>query len=235
MVFSSSVVPGNERTIQSLKDAMTRQGAYIVHYEMMDVHAGGHAKAEDLKLMMRLLKPEYLMPIEGNHYLLRAHAYLGEQVGIPKENIIVANNGQVVELKKTTDNKIVGEITKKQINTDYVMVDGLGVGDVSNIVLRDRRVMSEDGMIVVIATINSKTGKTVGNPDIISRGFVYMKEQKKLIEETRSKAKKIAETNKSNTSVEIDHIKNKIRDEIGQFLYKKTNRRPMVLPVVTRV
>ncbi len=236
VIFSSSVIPGNERTIQGLKDAMTRQGAKIIHYEMMDVHAGGHAKAEDLKLLMRLLKPEYMMPIEGNHYLLKAHADLAEQVGIPKENIFVADNGQVVEFNKNPKTGIVsGRLTDVKVPTDYVMVDGLGVGDVSHIVLRDRMVMSADGMVVVIATIDSKNGDVIGNPDIISRGFVYMKESRDLIEETRMKAKKIVQSNNSNTSVEVDHIKNRIRDEVGQFLFNKTNRRPMILPVVIKV
>lgn len=235
VIFSSSVIPGNERSIQSLKDAMARQGAHIIHYEMMDVHAGGHAKQEDLKLMMRLLKPEYLMPIEANHYLLQAHAELASQVGIQTEKIFLADNGQVVEFKKNPQGQAVGVLTKEKVITDYVMVDGLGVGDVSNIVLRDRRVMSEDGMIVVIATIDSKTGEPIGNPDIISRGFVYMKENRELIEETRMKVKRIVKMSESKTQTDVDHIKNKIRNDVGQFLFNKTKRRPMVLPVAIKV
>ncbi|MCK5511111.1 ribonuclease J, partial [Candidatus Parcubacteria bacterium] len=159
VIFSSSVIPGNERSIQNLKDQVVRQGAHVIHYQMMDVHAGGHAKQEDLKLMMRLLKPKFFIPIEGSHFMLRAHAELAEQVGIPIKNIFVPDNGQVVELAiaknqtkindkanfgtiKATDTKtgktifINGELTKEKVITDYVMVDGLGVGDVSNIVLR---------------------------------------------------------------------------------------------------
>ncbi|MEA1963189.1 MAG: ribonuclease J [Patescibacteria group bacterium] len=258
VVFSSSVIPGNERSIQNLKDQVVRQGARIIHYQMMDVHAGGHAKQEDLKLMMRLLKPKFFIPIEGNHYMLRAHADLAEQVGIPIKNIFVPDNGQVVELaiaknqtkindkadfgtikaKDTKTGKTVfinGELSKKKIITDYVMVDGLGVGDVSNIVLRDRRVMAEDGMIVVIATIDSKTGNTIGNPDIISRGFVYMKENRELIEKTRMKVKNLVCGHGSVSKADDDLIKNKIRNEVGQFLFSKTKRRPMVLPVVIKV
>ncbi|MFH0891582.1 MAG: ribonuclease J [Candidatus Falkowbacteria bacterium] len=234
VIFSSSVIPGNERSIQSLKDMVVRQGARVVHYEMMDVHAGGHAKQEDLKLMMRLLKPTYFMPIEGNHFMLRTHADLAEQVGIPKENIFVADNGQVVEFIRQ-ENRTVGKLTKEKVPTDYVMVDGLGVGDVSNIVLRDRRVMAEDGMIVAIATIDSKTGDPIGNPDIISRGFVYMKENRDLIEKTRMKIKKIVKDHDTRTPADDDYIKNKIRNEIGQFLFSQTKRRPMVLPVVIKV
>src|SRR3989339_573288 len=202
--------------------------------EMMDVHAGGHAKQEDLKLMMRLLKPQNVMPIEGNHYMLRAHAELAEQVGIPKENIFVADNGQVVNFIKR-GNQVIGSLTKEKIETNYVMVDGLGVGDISNIVLRDRRVMSEDGMIVIIATVDSKTGDSIGNPDIISRGFVYMKENRELIEKTRMKVKKLVKDHDPRTPADTDNIKNKIRNEIGQFLFSQTKRRPMVLPVVIKV
>jgi len=235
VIFSSSVIPGNERTIQSLMDTITRQGADVINYEMMDVHAGGHAKQEDLKLMMRLLKPEYLMPIEGNHYMLKAEGRLAEAVGIPREKIFIADNGQIAEFFKNESGLTVGHLTKVKVITDYVMVDGLGVGDVSNIVLRDRRVMSEDGMLVIIATIDVKTGKTIGNPDIISRGFVYMKESRELIEDTRMKVKKMVEAHASRTSADIDFIKNRIRDDIGQFLFTKTKRRPMVLPVVIKV
>jgi ribonuclease J len=234
VIFSSSVIPGNERTIQSLMDMVVRQGARVIHYQMMDVHAGGHAKQEDLKLMMRLLKPKYFMPIEGSHYMLQAHADLALQVGIPPANVFVADNGQVVEFSRP-GHEAIGRLTSEKAVTDYVMVDGLGVGDVSDIVLRDRRVMAEDGMIVAIATVDSKTGDPIGNPDIISRGFVYMKENRELIEETRSRIKKIVKEHDPRTPADDDYIKNKIRNEIGQFLFVKTKRRPMVLPVVIKV
>jgi ribonuclease J len=230
IVFSSSVIPGNERTIQNLKDTFYRKGAKVIHYKMMDVHAGGHAKKEDIKLMIRLLQPKYYIPIEANHYMLRLNGEVAESVDIPKENIFIANNGQVMEFSKNS-----GRLTKETAPSDYVMVDGLGVGDVSNIVLRDRRVMAEDGMLVVIATIQNKTGKLMGNPDIISRGFVYMKENKKLIESTRMKVKKICEDTDTKSPAFDDFIKNKIRDEIGQYLYQQTKRRPMILPVVIKV
>jgi len=234
VIFSSSVIPGNERTIQTLRDVIVRQGAKVINYQMMDVHAGGHAKQEDLKLMMRLIKPEYFMPIEANHYMLQAHAELAEQVGIPRDKIFVADNGQIVEFQKT-GGQVIGKLTKEKVITDYVMVDGLGVGDISNIVLRDRRVMAEDGMIVIIATIDSKTGDIIGNPDIISRGFVYMKENKELIQKTRMKVKKIVKDHNPHTQADDDYIKNKIRNDIGQFLFSQTKRRPMVLTVVIKV
>ncbi len=234
VLFSSSVIPGNERSIQNLTDMVVRQGAKVVNYKMFDIHAGGHAKQEDLKLMMRLVKPEYFMPIEANHYMLQSHAELAEQVGISKENIFVADNGQVVEFKKQTNN-VFGKLTEEKVPADYVMVDGLGVGDVSEIVLRDRRMMSGDGMIVIIATIDAQTGDVIGNPDIISRGFIYMKESRELIEKTRMKVKKIVKDKNPLTATDDDIIKNKIRNDMGQFLFQKTKRRPMVLPVIIKV
>lgn len=234
VLFSSSVIPGNERSIQNLTDSVVRQGARVINYRMLDIHAGGHAKQEDLKLMMRLVKPEYFMPIEANHYMLKAHAELAEQVGIDRNKIFVADNGQVVEFKKEF-NKVVGQLTKEKVPAEYVMVDGLGVGDVSEIVLRDRRMMSGDGMIVIIATIDAQTGDTIGNPDIISRGFIYMKENRDLIEKTRMKVKKIVKDKNPLTPADDDYIKNKIRNDMGQFLFKQTKRRPMVLPVIIKV
>ena len=234
VLFSSSVIPGNERSIQNLMDMIVRQGAKIINYRMFDIHAGGHAKQEDLKLAMRLFKPEYFMPIEANHYMLQANADLAEAVGIPREKIFVADNGQVVEFHKAVG-KVSGSLTKEKVPSDYVMVDGLGVGDVSEIVLRDRRMMADDGMIVIIATIDSKTGAIIGNPDLISRGFVYMKENRDLIEKTRMRVKKIVKDKNPMTPADDDYIKNKIRNDIGQFLFNATKRRPMVLPVVIKV
>jgi ribonuclease J len=235
VLFSSSVIPGNERSIQNLMDMVVRQGAKIIHYRMLDIHAGGHAKAEDLKLMMRLIKPEYFMPIEANHYMLRAHAELAEQVGIQKENIFVADNGQAILFQKNNAGKSIGSLTKEKAPSDYVMVDGLGVGDVSEVVLRDRLMMAGDGMIVIIATIDAKTGNIIGNPDIISRGFIYMKESRDLIEKTRMRVKNIVKDKNPMTPADDDFIKNKIRNDVGQFLFTQTKRRPMVLPVVIKV
>ncbi len=235
VLFSSSVIPGNERSIQNLMDMVVRQGAKIIHYRMLDIHAGGHAKQEDLKLTMRLFKPEYLMPIEANHYMLQANAELALAVGIPGEKIFVADNGQVVEFRRGGDGRPVGKLTKEKVPADYVMVDGLGVGDVSEVVLRDRRMMADDGMIVVIMTIDAKTGDIIGNPDLISRGFIYMKESRDLIEQTRARVKKIVKDKNPLTPADDDYIKNKIRNDIGQFLFNSTKRRPMVLPVVIKV
>ena len=231
VIFSSSVVPGNERTVQNLKDQLYRQGADVVHYKMMDVHVGGHAQIEDLKMMINLIKPKFFMPIHGNFYMLRLHANIAENMGILPSNTIVAGNGNVVELTKNS-----AAITKEKVPSNYVMVDGLGVGDVGNIVLRDRQQMSEDGMFTIVVIVDSKTGKIVGSPDIISRGFIYMKGSTELIKETKNK---VAEIVNKKAAPEHDtnwaYIKDNIRDQIGQFLFAKTERRPMILPVVIEV
>jgi len=231
VIFSSSVIPGNERTVQRLKDTLLKEGARVIHYEMMDVHAGGHAKAEDLKLLFRLLNPKYIVPVEGNRFLLEASKQVAMELKWPDENVFVTTNGQIMEFSGGE-----GRLTSEKIPSDYVMVDGLGVGDVQEVVLRDRQLMSEDGMFVIIATIRSQTGELVGTPDIISRGFVYMKDAKQLIDDAREKVKRICTSKHQDaTAFNAMWLKNKLRDDIGQFLFQKTQRRPMILPVVIEV
>lgn len=230
VIFSSSVIPGNERTVQSLKDTFVRQGAKVYHYQNLDVHAGGHAKQEDLKMMIRLVKPKYFMPIHGNRFLLEAHAGLAEEAGVHRSRIFVAENGQVVEFSNEG-----GRLTSEKVDTDYVMVDGLGVGDVSHVVLRDRVMLAEDGIFVIIATIDKRTGDLVGSPDIISRGFVFMRDNKELIEKARVKIKKVLKDRDRRSPAFEDHLRNKLRNEIGSFLFTLTQRRPMVLPVIIEV
>ncbi len=236
VIFSASMIPGNERSISRLLDGIYRHGCKVYNYKMLDIHAGGHAKQEDQKLMIRLVKPKYFIPIEGSHAFLAMHAESAESVGIPRENIFIADNGQIIEFfKPKNSNETIGVLTEKRINVDPVMVDGLGVGDVSHIVLRDRQVMAEDGMFVVIVTLDNITGDLLGSPDIISRGFVYMRENKELIEGARRKVRSIIKRHTKINPMEPDYIKNKIRDEIGLYLYKQTKRRPMVLPVVIEI
>jgi ribonuclease J len=231
VIFSSSVIPGNERTVQNLKDQLYRQGANVIHYKMMDVHAGGHAQIEDLKMMINLVQPKFFIPIHGNYYMLRLHANIAESVGIPPANTIIAENGNVIEMTKNS-----AVISKEKVLSNYVMVDGLGVGDVGNVVLRDRQQMSKDGMFTIVIIVDSKTGKIIGNPDIISRGFIYMKGSTELIKETKKKVAEIV--NKKSTgehNTNWAYVKDNVRDKIGQFLFTKTQRRPMILPVVIEV
>lgn len=235
VVFSSSSIPGNERSVQRLKDTLTREGADIIHYQMMDVHSGGHGREEDLKMMLRLIKPKFYVPIHGHRFMLKVNGDIGIKTGIRPENVMVLDNGQIVEFQKSAKGLATGKATKKRIPTDYVMVDGLGVGDVSHVVLRDRKMLADDGMFVVIMNIDAKTGALIGTPDIISRGFVYVKESKALLSQTKKKIKVILKKHSKKSSANETYVRNKIRDEVGKFLFQKTQRRPMVLPVIIEV
>ncbi|MFH0840965.1 MAG: ribonuclease J [bacterium] len=231
VIFSSSIIPGNERSIQTLKDKIYRQCDNVIHGDIMDVHVSGHANSEDIVYMLNQIKPDYFIPTYAYHYMHCEAKKLAERNNFPSNNIFIMDNGSIAEFDRNG-----GRITKEKANTDYIMVDGLGVGDVSTIVMRDRKVMAEDGMIVVIATIDNKTGDLIGSPDIISRGFIYMKENQEMIKETRMKVKKIIkERPNTPTGADDDYIKNKVRNDIGKFLFQKTKRRPMVLPVVIKV
>jgi len=230
IVFSSSVIPGNERTIQRLKDSLYRQCDHVVHKEIMDVHGGGHALIEDIKLLIRQVRPKYLLPVYANHYLLREAGKVASSIGFPPQNIFYLDNGSVAEITPAGFNP-----PQQKIPIEYVFVDGLGVGDVSHVVLRDRQMLAADGMVVVVMTIDGTSGKLVGSPDIISRGFVYMKDSKKLIEEARSRIKDILKSAEGKKLADETFIRDKVRNELGYFLFQKTERRPMILPVVIEV
>jgi len=232
-VFSSSVIPGNERTVQRLTDKLYREGVEVINYRMMDIHAGGHAKQEDLKRVLELIQPRYFMPIEGNHSFLCLHGKIAQTAGLTNEQIIIPDNGNIIEFKEGNAQKL-----KEKAPTDNIFVDGLGVGDVGDVVLRDRQMMAKDGMFVVIATYDSYSRKVKGNPDLISRGFIYMRESKELLMEVRRLVKNIVESSAGNQGkgeINWAYIKDNIRDEVGGFLYKKTHRHPMVLPVVIEI
>jgi ribonuclease J len=230
VVLSSSIIPGNERTIQRLKDSLYRQCDNVIHGSIMDVHVSGHGNQEDIKTILQLVKPDYYLPVYANHYMLKEAQKLAQSNGFNPKKIFVADNGQVVEFSK-----LGGRLSDKKVPTDYVFVDGLGVGDISHVVLRDRQMMAQDGMIVVIATIDGKTGQLIQSPDLISRGFIYMKENKKLVEETRDKVKQLLKDYNPGSQASEVYIKNRIRNELGSFLFQKTERRPMVLPVLIEV
>ena len=232
IVFSSSVIPGNERTVQALKDGLTKKGVRVVHYQMMDVHSGGHAKREELKLMYNIVKPNYLIPIHGNHYMLRQNAETAKVLGMDDDHTLIAENGQVIEFDKKGD----GKLTNEKVPANYVMVDGLGVGDIGNVVLRERQQLAQDGMFTVIAVIDSNTGKQIGNADLISRGFIYMRNNQELLKESRMEIKKIIEQKtRGGYPINWEYVRNSIRDDVGQFLFNKTQRRPMILPVIIEV
>jgi len=230
VIFSSSIIPGNERTIQRLKDNMYRQCDNVIHGQLMDVHVSGHATRQDIREIIDQIQPTYFIPVYANHYFLKETRKLAIENGFDAEKIFVPDNGSIIEI--TRDKAI---MLDKKVPSDYVFVDGLGVSDTQNIVLRDRQVLSEDGMVVVIATIESKTGHLIQNPDIISRGFVFLKDNKQLIEDIRQRVKKMISESDPLTWADTNQIKNDVRDKIGQYLFTKTEKRPMILPVVIEV
>ena len=231
VILSSSVVPGNERSVQIIKDNIARQGPTIYHYKMLDIHSSGHAPEEELKTVMKLVKPRFFMPIHGYYFMrLRNAKHAQEVLKLKPEEIVLADNGSVVELKKDSV-----RVTDEQVPAYYVMVDGLGVGDVGEVVMRDRRVLAQEGMVVVIATLDRRTGRFIKNPDIISRGFIYLRENKELVEDVRKRIRGIIDRIPRYDQVDPDYVKSLIRDQIGQFLFSKTRRRPMILPVVIEV
>ncbi|MBU1178938.1 ribonuclease J [Patescibacteria group bacterium] len=231
VILSSSIIPGNEKSIQNLKDNLARQGAKIIHYEVADVHASGHAYSEELKLIIKMLKPKFFIPVHGHYFMLKTNSMLAENVGIPKDNIAVPiRNGAIIEVSK---DKI--QTLKETAPANYVMVDGLGVGDVKEIVLRDRQMLSKDGIFVIIAVIDTKENKIKGSPDIISRGFVYLKESQELLKNARHIVKKIVHESANMRPLNINFLKDNIRERVGKYLFQKTKRRPMVLPVIIEV
>jgi len=231
VILSSSVIPGNERTVQMLKDDILRQGVKVFHYKMMDIHAGGHAQKEELKEMINIIRPKFFLPIHGQYSMLVAHGELAKEAGIPEKNVVVAENGKIVNLSRERI-----YIEKEEAPSNYVMVDGLGIGDVGEVVLRDRQMLARDGMFVIVTVIDKTTGKVKGSPDIISRGFVYLRESKELLRETRKKVIEIVNrATGTGGAVNWSYVKDEIRNKIGQFFYTKTQRRPMILPVVIEV
>ena len=205
----------------------------MVYNKTLDIHTSGHAHQEELKLMIALVKPKFFMPIHGEHHMIVTHANLGKAMGIPESNIFSLDNGQILEINSARESKIVED---PRVTSGYVFIDGLGIGDVGEVVIRDRQVMAQDGMFVIIITLNRRDGKMVNQPDIISRGFIYMKGNDDLIREVKHEVRKLVESKgKEKLEPNWAYLRNVIRDEVGEYLYQKTERRPMVLPVVIEV
>lgn len=232
IIFSSSVIPGNERAIQRLKDNLYRKCDNVIHSDIMDVHIGGHSTALGIEEMLRQVQPTYFLPVYANHYFLKEAGKIAQRLGYPDKNIAVLDNGHVFEL----DGEGMGKILPEKVDSSYVFIDGLGVGDIGHVVLRDRQMLAEDGMIVITVIIDGKTKKIVGNIQITSRGFIHVKENFDLVNETKRKVQKaVQDYTSKGTSMDWDAVRNEIRESVGQFLFTKTERRPMVLPVVIEV
>jgi len=228
VVFSSSTIPGNERSVQTMKDNIMRQGAKIIHSKMMDIHAKGHAYKEELKEMMDMMKPKFLMPIHGQYSMMMAHKELAIEQGMSEKNTVIADNGQSITLSEKSIT-----LGKKDVPVGPVMVDGSGIGDVGGVVLYDRLELAESGIFVIVVVIDKKTRQMKNSPDIISRGFIYLRESQELLTEARKKVTQIvSQTAKMKSAKDI---KADMKARMESFLFQKTKRRPIVLPVVIEV
>jgi len=228
VVFSASPIPGNEALINRTVDSLFRQGAQVLYSKVSPVHVHGHASQEELKLLVNLVKPKFFVPIHGEYRHLTIHAQIAQSVGIPKENIFVLEDGDILELNPQTG-KIAGKVS-----AGNVYVDGLSVGDIGTVVLRDRKMLSRDGIVVVIIAINRQTGKLIGRPDIISRGFVDTREARDMIEESRNLVARTLDHGRDRPA-DWSFISAKVRDMLNRFYYEQTKRRPMILPFMVKV
>lgn len=229
IVLSSSVIPGNEIAVQKLKDNIYRQNVRVVNYQGSHVHSSGHGSAGDLVWIHQTIKPTFLIPVHGHHYHLKSHMFAAVENGFPKENIVVPDNGTIVDIKNGSELLV----QPMKIPSELVMVDGFTVGTKQEVVLRDRMTLAQDGMFVIIATVNAKTGKLRKSPDIISRGFVYLRENQQLLSEARVLIKKTIEqkTERMNP-LDLDYVKDELTDTISGFLMQRTQKTPMVIPVL---
>lgn len=232
VLLSSSIIPGNERAVDKLKDRLARMGAKIIHYRTSEVfiHSTGHANRGELEWLHRKLKPRFFVPIHGTHYKLKLHAELAMQLGMPADHIVVPDNGTIIEVRDNGE-KLVRLSEKAPDNV--VMVDGFTIGDIQDVVIRDRQVLSQDGIFVVIALINAATGKLKKSPDIISRGSVYLRESQDLLRETRHLVKHVVEQTTENMHpINIDYVKDSVSEALSKFIFQHTAKRPIVIPVM---
>ena len=232
VLLSSSIIPGNEESVQKLKDNIARRGAKIIHYRTSDVyiHSTGHGNRGEIEWLHKKVKPKFFMPIHGNHYMLRLHADLAESLGMPKENIIVPDNCDIIEIQEN-GTKIVKLPVKA--GDGVMMVDGFSIGNIQEVVIRDRQMLAQDGMFIVIAVIDARTGYLKKSPDIISRGFVYLRESQELLREARHITKKTIEDSTVGAHpINVEFVKGTVTDALSRFLFQSTAKRPLVIPVL---
>ncbi|KKP88571.1 MAG: RNA-metabolising metallo-beta-lactamase [Berkelbacteria bacterium GW2011_GWA2_35_9] len=230
IIISASLIPGKEGSFYETVDNLIKQGAHVIYGKGVDIHVSGHAAQEELKMMLSLTKPEYFMPVHGMYRFLSAHAHLAENIGVSQDKIFVLENGKVVEFENG-----IGKLTNIRVQSGQVLIDGLGVGDVGKIVLRDRQAMAKDGIFVVILTVEKASSQIVTSPDIISRGFIYMRDREDLVREARQHCRMLFKNHNQKYPMQWDMVKKMIREDLSQFLFDKTQRRPMVIPVIIEV
>ena len=229
IIISATPIPGNEKLVSKTIDNLLKQGANVIYGRSNGIHVSGHASQEELKLMHNLVRPKFFIPVHGEYRMLVRHAKLAQELGMPKENIFIGENGQIMEFTRDKGT-VAGKVTSGK-----VLVDGLGVGDVGNIVLRDRRQLSQDGILIIVVTMEKSTGRVVAGPDIVSRGFVYVRESEALMEEAREKVKLALDKCEEGKVTEWATIKSNVRDALGRYLFDKTRRRPMILPIIMEI
>jgi len=229
VIISASAVPGNERTVNRVIDELFRRGAEVIYDKVSELHVSGHAYQEELKMLIALTRPKFFIPVHGEHRHLCNHARLAEQMGIKPSNIIIADIGQVIELTGKSIAK------KGVVSSGKVLVDGTGVGDVASIVLRDRKHLAQDGMLVVIVNLSSEDGSLISEPDIITRGFVYVKESEELIQELKNVVMNTLENFATEKVTDWSSLKRSIKSELSEYLFKKIKRKPMILTNVTEI
>jgi ribonuclease J len=229
VIISATPIPGNEKLVAKTIDLLFRQGAEVIYERSMGVHVSGHASQEELKMLLNIIKPKYFVPVHGEYRHLMKHAKLAQSIGIPASRIFVAENGQIIDI-----NNKKASISRK-VAAGKIMVDGLGVGDVGNIVLRDRRQLSQDGIMIVVVTINKDSGNVVAGPDIVTRGFVYVRESEHLIEDAKEQVRGVLDICTKKHITEWAVIKSQVRERLGKHLFVKTGRKPMILPIIMEV
>ena len=226
VIISANPIPGNEKSVSKVIDQLMKIGAEVVYSTLADVHVSGHACQEEQKLIMALVRPKYFLPVHGEYRQLMAHRDTAIEMGIPKENIFITGNGRVLELNEN-EAKFTGAVPSGR-----VMVDGLGVGDVGSIVLRDRQHLSQDGLIVIVMTMDSQTGEIVAGPDVISRGFVYVRESENLMDDVKSFIREEIRNLENNHIRDWTVIKSTLKDDVRDFVFDRTKRNPMILPII---
>ncbi len=233
VILSSSIIPGNEKSVGKLKDNLYRHDAKIITYLDSDVHTSGHGKRGELEWVHRQIPYKFFMPVHGYHYMLKQHAELARNLGTAPENIMVPDNGSIIEIQEH-GTKIVK--LKEKAPSEDMVVEGFTVGDVSDVLIRDRKMLAEDGMFVIIAMVNTKTGRLKKSPDIISRGFIYLRESQDLLNEARAIIRKsIENTAVGMNPINFDYVKNAVNEDISRFLFQRTNKKPIVIPVILSV
>lgn len=229
VILSSHPIPGNEKSVSRTINLLYKMGAEVIYEAKEDVHVSGHACQEELKLMQALVKPKYFIPVHGEYRHLKIHSELAQKMGLDSQHVMIPENGDIIELSSKGIRK------NGKVQSGQILVDGLGVGDVGSIVLRDRKHLSEDGILTVVITVDSESGSVIAGPDIISRGFVYIKESEKLLEDVRKIVKDILTDAEGKKMKNTEYVKNQIKDDLKNFLWQRTMRKPMILPVIMEI